>query len=145
MVTRTLGRTPLSWPFKVIGWLFLGLMVLIIATFAAVVGTGMYYDLTRTTAGDVEEMIEADLVAGVSSTDRVVAFLDANAIEHGPVEPVDLEDQRLWDADPQPGWTSVSGSIPNDGYSLELVDVEVVFLLDETGRLKDYVVYEVKR
>ena len=145
MVTRTLGRKPLSWPFKLVGWLFVGLLMLAVAAFAAVVGSGMYYGLTRTTTGDVEEMIEQDLVADVSSTDRVLAFLDANSIEHGPVEPVDLENQRLWDADPQPGWMSVSGFIGNDGYSLELVDVEMMFVFDAEGTLKDWVVWEVKR
>jgi len=145
MVTRTLGRKPLSWPFKVVGWLFVGFMLLVVAAFVAVVGSGMYYQLTRTTSGGVEGMIEEDLVADVSSTDRVVAFLDSNAIEHGPVEPVDLQNQRLWDADPQPGWMSVSGFIRNDGYALELVDVRMVLMFDAEGTLEDWVVWEVKR
>ena len=69
----------------------------------------------------------------------------ALAIEHGPVEPVDLQNQRLWDADPQPGWMSVSGFIRNDGYALELVDVRMVFMFDAEGTLEDWVVWEVKR
>lgn len=145
MVTRTLGRKPLSWPFKLVGWLFLGIMVLGVVAFAAIVGSGMYYELTRTTEGDVEGMIEERMVTGASSTDRVIAFLDARSIEHGPVSPVDVADPRLKNADVPEGATTVSAVVRNDGYALELVDVGVMFIFDARGTLADWVVWEVKR
>jgi hypothetical protein len=129
----------------VVGWLFLGVMVVGIVGFAAVVGSGMYYEMTRTTAGDVKGMIEEDLVADVSSTDRVIAFLDSNAMEHGALTPVDLADPRLRDADVPEGATTVSGIVRNDGYALELVDVRFTFVFDAEGTLVDWVVWEVKR
>jgi hypothetical protein len=90
-------------------------------------------------------MIEGDLLEDVSSTDRVVAFLDSAAIEHGPVTPVDAAEPRLKDVDVPEGATTVSGTVHNDGYALELVDVGMLFIFDAEGTLKDWVVWEVKR
>jgi hypothetical protein len=145
MVTRTLGRKPLSWPFKVIGWSVFGAVLLGLAAFAAFVGTGMYYELTRTTKGDVEGIIEADLVPGVSSADRAVALLDAKAIEHGRVGPVDVLDPQLRDMEVPDGATSVSGVIRNEGYALELVDVRFTIVFNAEGTVHDWVVWEVGR
>ena len=144
MVTRTLGRKPLSWPFKVIGWLVLGVTILVLVGLAAGAGAGMYYEVTRTTAGDVDGMIEAELRNG-STTNQVVAFLDRHRIEHGAVEPANAADPRLEDVDVPEGASTVSGMIRNDGYSLRLVDVQMTFVLNAEGKLEDWVVWEVKR
>jgi hypothetical protein len=144
MTTRTLGRRPVPWPFRLLGWFVLASTLLVLLALAALAGTVSYYEVTRTSDGDVRGMIEEGLREG-ATTNQVLSFLDSHDIEHGPVEPVDLQNRRLWDAYPQSGWMSVSGFVRNDGYSLKLVDVEMIFVLDETGRLKDYVVYEVSR
>jgi len=144
MATRTLGRRPTLWPFRLFGWLFLLVLVLGLMAVVAVLGSGIYYEQTRTTAGDVEGMIEAEL-HNASSTDQLIRFLDRHRIEHGAVGPVDAEDPRLKDADVPDGATAISGIIRNDGYSLELVDVRMTFILDAEGTLEDWVVYEVHR
>jgi hypothetical protein len=145
MVTRTLGRKPLSWPFKVIGWLVFGVVLVGVLAFIAVVGSGVYYELSRTTSGDVEGMFEADLVPGVSSSERAIAFLDANTLEHGPATPVDLADPRLKDVDVPAGATTVSGIVRNDGYALELTDVRFTLVFDAGRTLVDWMVWEVGR
>ena len=144
MVTRTLGRAPLSWPFKVVGYLVLAIVVLVLLAGAVVSGAVVYYELTRTTAGDLDGMIEAELHSE-SSTDQVVRFLDSQGIEHGAVVPVDVGDPRLKDASVPEGATTVSGIIRNDGYALEHVDVRFTMIMEADGTLEDWVVWEVKR
>lgn len=144
MVTNTLNRRPIPWPYRLFGWFVLTLTLLTLLALAAGVGVVSYYDLTRTSAGDVRGMIESDLPED-AKTSQVLYFLDSNEIQHGPVEPANTDNPRLRDMELQPGSMTISGFIRNDGYALELKDVEMIFVLDVNGQIVDYVVYEVTR
>jgi hypothetical protein len=142
--TQTLYRRPVSWPFRLLGWLCLTTALLIVLGFAAFVGTSAYYEFTRTTSGDVKGMIERDLAKN-ATTDQILLFLTTHGIQHGEVQPSTDDDRKLLDAGVPTGTPTITGMIPNDGYALQLKDVVVTFVLDAEGRLDDYVVYEVGR
>ncbi len=148
MSTRTLNGRPLPWPLRLLGWLFRGVLVLLItlATAAVVImiGATAYYELTRTKAGDLDEMIEAKLPPGASA-DRIITVLDSEGIEHGAVEPFPGDDNRLLYAGVTKGTPVISAIVRNQGHSLEFVDVQITFILDDNGALKDHEVYEVHR
>jgi hypothetical protein len=144
MVARSLARTPLPWPFRLLGWFLLGTVALVIIGGVAVIGAESYYELTRTKPADVEAIIEERLPRG-ASTDQVFMFLDSRGIEHGPVGPADLEDSALLDYGVVAETMTIEAIVRNDGYSLSLVDIEITFILDERGLFKDYVVRQVGR
>ncbi len=141
MATGTLYRRPLPWPFKVLGWLVVLAVVLALAAGATVIGAGTYYELTRTKAGDLEGLIEEELPIGATA-DQVISFLDAQGIEHSPVEPSRGDDSKLQEIGVPKGTMIVRAIVRNDGYSFELVDVEMRFILDQELRLADYIVWE---
>lgn len=143
MVTRTLHRRPLAWPFKVLGWFVVLVVGLAVAVGAAVIGAGTYYEMTRTKAGDLEGKIEEELPLGATS-DQVIGFLDSEGIEHSPVEPSRSDDRKLQEMGIPKGTMIISAMVENDGYSLDLVDVEMRFILDQELKLADYIVYEVR-
>jgi hypothetical protein len=122
----------------------LTIAMLIVIAFAAIVGTGAYYELTRTTDGDIKGMVERELPVGATS-DQIFFFLDTHNIQHGDVRLSAAEDKKLLDAGIPTGTPTISGIIRNDGYALQLRDVIVSFILDDEGRLDEYVVYEVGR
>jgi hypothetical protein len=145
MATRTYGRRSVAWPLRLLGWVVsITLVVLIMAaTVAAFVAVGAtaYYELTRTQADEIESKIQQRLPVGVSSAE-VMAFLDSEGIQHGPVEASSGTDlQLLYEGVPK-GTTVINGTVINDGYSVELVDVRMAFVLDANGNLERYVVYE---
>lgn len=144
MVTRNLARQPLPWQFRLLGWFLFGTVALIVTGGLAAIGVETYYELTRTKAADVEALIEERLPRG-ASTDQVFSFLDSRGIEHGPVGPADLEDHALQEYGLVAGTMTVEAMVRNDGYSLSLTDIEITFILDERGLLRDYVVREVGR
>lgn len=142
MVTRTLHRKPLAWPFKVLGWFVVLVVGLAVAVGAAVIGAGTYYEMTRTKAGDLEAKIDQGLPLGATA-DQVTGFLDSEGIAHSPVQPSRGDDRKLQEIGIPKGTMIVSGMIENKGYSLELVDIEMRFIFDQELKLVDYVVYEV--
>jgi hypothetical protein len=142
MATRTLDRRPIPWPFRMLGWLVLGAVALAMISVAAVIGAGTYYEFTRTKAGDMDGLIEKELPRGVT-TEHILADLDSRGIEHGPVEASKADDRKLLDAAVPLGTNVIHAIIRNDGYSLDLVDVHMRFILDEEGKLKDHIVWEV--
>lgn len=142
MVTRTLHKPPLAWPFKVLGWFVVLAVGLAVAAGAAVIGASTYYEMTRTKAGDIEGMIDTKLRAGATA-DEVVALLDSERIEHGPVLPSSGDDRKLQEMGIPTGTMTVAAFVENDGYSLDLVDVEMRFIFDQELRLVNHVVYEV--
>jgi hypothetical protein len=144
MATHTLYRRPVPWPFRALGWSLLAASLLVVVAFAAIVGSGGYYELTRTTDGEVRGVIERDLPAR-ATTEQILLFLDAQGIEHGDVRLSDGQDTALLDAGVPVGTPIIIGRIRNDGYALQLRDVVVAFILDVEGLLDDYVVYEVGR
>ena len=144
MTTHALYRRLAPWPFRLLGWLFVVAALLIVAALLAVGGTGAYYEVTRTKAGDIEAMIEEDL-SRVATTDQVLFFLDSHDIEHGAVRPSTDEDRRLLEAGVPAGTMTISGIVRNDGYALQLRDVVLWFILDDEGLLEGHLVYEVGR
>ena len=72
-------------------------------------------------------------------------FLDSRGIEHGPVEPADLENPALLDYGVVAATMTIEATVRNDGYSLSPTDIEITFILDERDLLKDYVVRQVGR
>jgi hypothetical protein len=124
--------------------LVVGAFTLAVVAAAGVIGAGSYYEFTRTSAGDVRGMIEENVPAD-ATTDQVLFFLDSRDIERSPIRPADPSHERLQDVDLPDGATTVSAIIRNDGYSVELVDVEMIFVLDAEGRLAEYIVYETRR
>ncbi len=144
MATRTLHRRPLAWPFRLFGWFVVGVLALAVLAGATVIGAGTYYEFNRTKAGDMKAMIEKDLPRGVTA-DQVIGLLDAEGIEHGPVEPSQADDRKLQEMGVAKGTMVIKAIVRNDGYSLQLVDVEMRFILDAELKLRDYVVYETHR
>lgn len=142
MATRTLHRRPLAWPFRVLGWLVVIVVALAVAVGAAVIGAGTYYEMTRSKAGDLEGKIEEELTIGATA-DQVIGFLDSEGIEHSPVEPSRGDDRKLQEIGVAKGTMVVSAIVRNGGYSLDLVDVEMRFILDQELKVADYIVYEV--
>jgi len=144
MTTHALYRGPTPWPFRLLGWLFAAVALVIVAALLAVGATGAYYEMTRTKAGEIEAMIEEGLPR-VATTDQVLRFLDSHSIEHGAVRPSTGEDRGLLEAGVPTGTMTISGVVRNDGYALQLRDVVVWFILDEEGLLEAHLVYEVAR
>lgn len=144
MGTRGMYRGSLAWPFRLIGWFLLALVVLGVIAVIAVVGSGIYYEVSRSKAGEVEDLIDRH-VPLASSTDQIFTFLDSQGIEHGQVEAFDPENPALRDYGLTPGTNTISAVIRNDGYSLALVDIEITFILDERGLFKEALVREVDR
>ena len=144
MATRTLHRRPLAWPFRMLGWLVVGVLALAAVTGATVIGAGTYYEFNRTKAADMEAMIEKELPPGVTA-DQVISVLDSEGIEHGPAGPFSGGDRKLLEMGVAKDTMIISGSVRNDGYSLDLVDVEMRFVFDANFKLQDTVVYETHR
>jgi len=142
MVTRTLHRPPLAWPFKVLGWFVVLAVGSAVAAGAVVIGASTYYEMTRIKAADLEGMIDAKLRAGATA-DEVIALLDSERIEHGFVLPSSGDDRKLQEMGIPTGTMTVAAFVENDGYSLDLVDIEMRFIFDQELRLVNYVVYEV--
>ena len=144
MATRNLARGPLGWQFRLLGWLLLGTVALVVIAVVAVIGSGIYYDLTRTKAAEVEGMLDRYLPRA-STADQIYTFLDSRGIEHGLVGPSAPGDPALQESDVPAGTMTIGAVVRNDGYSLALVDIAITFVLDERGLLKDYIVREVGR
>jgi len=145
MATRTYGRPTLPWPLRLFSWLFSAALVLFVMLAAAgalfALGASAYYELTRTTPDDVNKMIARQLPTG-SSVERINAVLDEEGIEHGVVQPFPGDDLELRYAGVTKGTPVINATVRSEGYSVELVDIQVAFILDENGLLKDHVVYE---
>ena len=145
MATRAFDRRSQPWPFRLLGWLFRGIIVLLImaATAVAVIAASStaFYELTRTKSGDLDEMIDKRLPAG-ASVESIYAVLDEEGIEHGTVQPFAGDDFDLLYAGVKKGTPVIIATVRNEGYSLELADVQIAFVLDENGMLAHHVVYE---
>lgn len=157
MTTRTLDTHAISWSSRLIGWFVATIAVLglaaVVALAAALAGSGAYYELTRTKGGELDDMIKNDLPIGVTG-DHIISVLDAKGIQHGPIEPSHSDDFRLLEAGIPAGTTVISAVSRNDGHTvkfggvqmnlvLDVVNVEMRFVLDGAGNLKDYMVFEV--
>jgi hypothetical protein len=127
-----------------LGWLLFGTVALVVIAVVAVIGSGIYYDLTRTKAAEVEDMLDRYLPRA-STADQIYTFLDSRGIEHGLVGPADPGDPALQESNVAAGTMTIRAVVRNDGYSLTHKDVEITFILDERGLLKDYVVREMGR
>jgi hypothetical protein len=143
MATHTIYR-PESWPSRVIGWLITIVALLVVATILVVSVASGHYELTRTTRGDVEKMIAAELPER-ASTDQIFDFLEAHEMKYSGVQPSDAEDTRSLDAGVPTGTMTITGTLRNDGYAIKLRDVVVSFFLNAEGLLDGYLVYEVGR
>ena len=128
MVARNLARTPLPWPFRLLGWFLFGTVALIVIGGVAVIGAESYYELTRTKAADVESTIEERLPRG-ASTEQIFMFLDSRGIEHGPVGPATSRTPALLDYGVMAATMTIEATVRNDGYSLSLRDIEVTSFL----------------
>jgi hypothetical protein len=144
MTTQAIPKWPTPWPLRLLGWLFGLFALLVVAAFLAIGATGAYYELTRTTDGDVEALIESDLPER-ATTEQILRFLEANAMVHEGVRASTADDTRLVEAGVAPGTMTITGTLLNDGYALQLRDVEVKFILDAERKLQGYLVYEVAR
>lgn len=156
MTTRTLPTRPRDLPSRMVNWLIGALtaviVLLIIGLAAAVAGHSIYYEVNRTKAGDVDEMIKKELPAG-ASTASILSFLDSKGIEHGPPAPAGANDLKVLETGVPRGTMVIPAIVRNEGYSLklgkirmslliDLADVEMRFVLDEAGNLKQHMVYE---
>jgi hypothetical protein len=110
---------------------------------AAAIGATAYYELTRTKSSDIEAMIDEQLRTGAPA-EKIFAVLDAEGIEHGAVEPFPGGDQDLLYAGVTKDTPIISATVRNEGHTLEYVDLQITFILDETGALKDTVIYEIR-
>ena len=144
MATRKLARQPLPWPFRLLGWLLFGTLALIVIGGVTLIGSGIYYELTRTKAGEVESAIEEWLPHG-ASTDQIVRFLDSRAIEHDQARAFNPQDDELIESGAPAGAMTISAVLRNNGYTLNHTDIAITFILDERSLLKDYEVREVGR
>ncbi len=115
----------------------------VIAVAAGILGAlQLWWYLDRTTVAEVESMVGQNLAPG-ATTEEVFAFLDSRDIDHGSVRPVDGSSYLLekgYDPDVQVigAWiygTSTSFIIQGD--------IQIFFILDEDGLLKEYLVREV--
>jgi hypothetical protein len=145
MTTRAYQEPTSPWPIRLLGWLFRAIVVVLILllTGAAVaaVGASLYYELTRTKTDDIDDMIDERLPAG-ATVERIYAVLDEEGIEHGTVQPFAGDDpQLLYDA-VKAGTPIIQAIERNEGYSVELVDLEIVFVLNEAGTLDRALIYE---
>ncbi|HET8944262.1 MAG TPA: hypothetical protein VFO59_05725 [Dehalococcoidia bacterium] len=156
MTTRTLDTRASSWSSRIIGFLVATVSVLglvaVIGVVAALAGTGAYYEMNRTKSGELDEMIKTELPIGVAGT-HVLSVLDAEGIQHGPIEASRADDLQLLEAGIPAGTTMISAVAVNKGHSvsfggasmnlvLDQVNVEMRFVLDDAGNLKDYLIYE---
>jgi len=144
LAARNLARQPLPWPFRLLGWFLFGTVALIVIGGVALIGSGIYYELTRTKAGEVESAIEEWLPRG-ASTDQIVRFLDSRGIEYDEAGAFNAQDGELLESGVPAGAITISAVLRNDGYTLNQTDIEITFILDERSLLKDYVVREVGR
>jgi hypothetical protein len=144
LATRNLARQPLPWPFRLLGWLLFGTVALIVVGGVAVIGSGIYYELTRTKPGEVESAIEEWLPRG-ASTDQIVRFLDSRGIEYDQAGAFNHQDGELVESGVPAGAATISAVLRNNGYTLNHTDIAITFILDERNLLKDYVVREVGR
>jgi len=130
---------------RLLGWLFRGLLVVTIMATTAVaviaVASTAFYELTRTTSGDLDAMIGERLPAG-SPAEQIYAVLDEEGIEHGTLEPFAGDDMEFLYAGVRKGEPVILATVQNEGYTLELVDVQVAFVLDGNGVLARHVAYE---
>jgi hypothetical protein len=124
--------------------LLFGTVALIVVGGVAVIGSGIYYELTRTKASEVESAIEEWLPRG-ASTDQIVRFLDSRGIEYDEAGAFNAQDGELLESGVPAGAITISAVLRNDGYTLNHTDIAITFILDERSLLKDYVVREVGR
>jgi hypothetical protein len=145
MTTRAYNPHVSPWPLRLLAWLFRGLLMLTIMAAAGVavvaIASSAFYELTRTKAGDIEGMIDKKVPVG-SSVEHINSVLDQEGFEHTAVQPFPANDLDLLYAGVREGDPVILATVENEGYSLELVDVKVAFVLDENGVLKHAVVYE---
>jgi hypothetical protein len=145
MTSRAYNPPTSPWPLRLLAWLFRALLIVTImaATGVAVlaIAASAYYELTRTKSGEIDDMIAQRVPEG-SSVERINAFLDSEGIEYTAVQPFAGDDQDLLYGGVRKGDQVILATLENDGYSLELVDIKIAFVLDEAGVLKDHVVYE---
>jgi len=141
-----MSRLSIRDPRRLAKWLVFGVaaaIALYVAVAAAILaGTFIHYELTRTTTGDVTEMIEEKLPLG-SSAEEIAAFLDSRQIDHGAVERSGEHDPELKEAGIPPGTMIIHAVVRNSGQSIVLRDVGVYFILDEQARVRDSLVYEI--
>jgi hypothetical protein len=125
---------------------FLLQLLIVVGVVAAVLGVlaglQLWWYLDRTTVAEVESMVGQNLAPG-ATTEEVFAFLDNKGISHGSVHPVDgssylLEEGYHPDTKVIGAWiygTSTSFIIEGD--------IQILFILDDDGLLKEYLVREV--
>jgi hypothetical protein len=124
--------------------LLFGTVAVIVVGGVAVIGSGIYYELTRTKAGEVESAIEEWLPRG-ASTDQIVRFLDSRGIEYDQAGAFNPQDGELLESGVPTGAMTINAILRNEGYALTHTDIAITFILDERSLLKDYIVREVGR
>jgi hypothetical protein len=139
-----LARGSLGWQWKLLGWVFLGGLGVFLIAVVGVIGSGAYYEATRTKSGEVESLIDGGLPRA-AATEQIFGFLDSHGIEHGGVEPLDPNHPALKEYSLPASTQTIRAVVRNDGYSLALVDIEITFVLDERELFWDFVVREVRR
>jgi hypothetical protein len=105
------------------------------------IGASLHYEVTRTKADEIDKIITQSVPAG-SSVEHINAFLAAEGFEHTEVHPFAGNDQDVLYGGIRTGEPVIVATLENPGHTLELVDIKVAFALDETGVLRDHVVYE---
>lgn len=131
-IIRGIGRPNL--------WLLLAMLGLLPGVILALQG---YWLLTQTTVGDVESMIEENVPIG-SSQEDVLSFLNDRGIEHGEVSIAGARaDSLLEDAGYREGTVYIGAIMRNTSQVFfSTADIQMYFIFDENGRLKDYLVVE---
>jgi hypothetical protein len=121
------------------------LLVVLISICVVLVFIGaiaFYLWTSRTTTGEVRELISAHLRPG-ASYGEITAFLDAEGIPHGPIDrAVDYSDAL--NAGYPPETPVVAAIVRNSvNYIITRGDIMIFFFLNNDNRLIDYTLEEV--
>jgi hypothetical protein len=111
---------------------------------AILAGLQLWWHLHRTTVGDVERLIEAHLAPG-AGTQEIFAFLESEGIEHGAVGRAGDSCCYLQDAGISDDTLTISAIMQDTSRSIFIFtgDIQIYFILDSEGRMKEYLVREV--
>jgi hypothetical protein len=129
-------RRPREW---VLPWLVCGVPIFLLI--AVAVGLHVYWEVTKTTEEEVVQLIDRNLSEG-ASTAEILSFLGAEGIDHGTVHTAEYA-SRVLDAGYPPTTRIIVAIIRDTSRSfLGTGDIQVFFILDQEGRLYDYIVDE---
>jgi hypothetical protein len=119
--------------------LALGVFIACSSLVAAILG---YLYFNRTTTGDVDRLISANLAMG-STADEIFAFLDREGIAHGSIERSG-DSVGPWEAQHPPDTPVINALVRDTGWFMWTeMDISIRFYLDDNARLFDYEVVEI--